>query len=192
MGKPPHTTEILVIDDSDEMDRLRNEIVKDYRASIRAVKNPLIRPFFKRQVGAELFHTIKEHVIPAAEAANQAFDDNGTDQYMYHAPALMLFHANRWGSSYEENAHLVCTYSMLAAQTLGLGSTIIGMIPPIVDRSKKLRKRYGIPKDNRVITSLILGHPKFRYSKSVKREFPSVRFIGSQEEGKGKQGARGT
>ena len=177
MGQPPHTTEILVIDDPDELDRLRTATVEDYRQMISAMKNPLIRLLIKWQVGAELFRVIEGHGLPLAEIANEAFEKDGTDQYMYHAPALMLFHANRWGLSYDENAHLVCTYSMLAAHSLGLGTTIIGMIPPIVDRSKELRKRYRIPRDNKVITSLILGHPKYRYRKSVKREFPSVRFV---------------
>jgi ferredoxin len=178
MGAPPHATEILVIDDPEELDHLRAATVKDYRASIRAVKNPLMRPLLRWQVGAELFHTIEHHVIPLAEAANEAFDEDGTDRYMYHAPVLMVFHANRWAPSYEESAHLVCCYAMLAAQTLGLGSTIIGKVPPIIDRSRHLRRRYGIPKDNKVITSLIVGYPKFRYRKSVRREFPSVRFVG--------------
>ena len=34
--------------------------------------------------------------------------------------------------SYEENAHLICHRAMLAALSLGLGSTIIGLIPPVV------------------------------------------------------------
>lgn len=179
MGEPPHTTEILIIDDPKELDQLREDMVKDYKELVWAGKNPIIRHLVRWQVGAELFNTIKGHVLPIAERANEAFDKDGMDQYLYHAPVLMLFHGNRWGISYEENAHLICTYSMLAAQALGLGTTIIGMIPPIVDRSKDLRNRYGIPKDNKVITSLILGHPKFKYRKSIKREFPSVRFIGS-------------
>ena len=79
--------------------------------------------------------------------------------------------------SYEENAHLVCHHSMLAAVSLGLGTTIIGLIPPIVDRSKVLRKRYGIPKENKVMTSLILGHPKYRYKKSIRRDLAGVRTM---------------
>jgi nitroreductase len=98
------------------------------------------------------------------------------DRYMYHAPVLMMFHGNRWTMSYEENAHLVCHHSMLAAVSLGLGTTIIGLIPPVVDRSKALRERYGIPKDNKVCTSLILGYPKYRYKKSIRRDLAGVQY----------------
>ena len=179
MGWPPHTTEILVIDDRAELDRLCKDAVADYTKLLQVVSIPVIRSFIKWKIGAELFGLLKDYIIPVAKAANEDYAKDGTDQYMYHAPVLMLFHANRWTASYEENAHLVCAYAMLAAQSLGLGTTIIGMIPPIVDQSKSLRQRYAIPKDNKVITSLILGHPKYKYKKSIQREFPSVRFFGS-------------
>jgi nitroreductase len=78
--------------------------------------------------------------------------------------------------SYEENAHLVCHHSMLAALSLGLGSTIIGLVPPIVDRSKVLRERYGIPKDNKVSTSLVLGYPKYKYRQSIRRNLAGVTY----------------
>ena len=92
------------------------------------------------------------------------------------APVAMLFHGNRREMSYEENAHLVCSYSMLAALSLGLGSTIIGLIPPVVDRSKTLRKRYAIPKDNKVCTSLVLGYPKCRYRRGIRRDLAGVKY----------------
>lgn len=79
--------------------------------------------------------------------------------------------------SYQENVHLVCHHAMLAAVSLGLGTTIIGLIPPIVDGSKTLRQRYGIPQDNRVLTSLILGYPKYRYKKSIRRELAGVEMM---------------
>ena len=119
---------------------------------------------------------LKNHVLENVQLANELFHSNGTDRYMYHAPVLMMFHGSRWGISFEENAHLVCHHAMLAAVSLGLGTTIIGLISPVVDRSKNLRERYGIPKDNRVLTSLILGHPKYKYRQGIRRKLAGVTF----------------
>jgi ferredoxin len=135
MGMPPHSTEVVVIDQREELD-----------------------------------------FVDLARYANDLYHRDGTDRYMYHAPVVMLFHGNRWAMSFEENAHLVCHHSMLAAVSLGLGNTIIGLIPPIVDRSRVLRERYGIPKDNKVCTSLILGYPKYRYKKSIHRDLAGVKY----------------
>ncbi len=65
---------------------------------------------------------------------------------------------------------------MLAAVSLGLGTTIIGMVAPVVENSKELRTRYGIPKDHRVLTSLILGYPKYRFRQGIRRDLAGVTY----------------
>jgi len=176
MGFPPHTTEVVVIDRREELDFLLTELVKDYDSMVKGFSNPLIRTMIRLSAGAEDFGVLKNHIVDVARYANEEYRRDGVDRYMYRAPVLMMFHGNRWTMSYQENAHLVCHHSMLAAVTLGLGTTIIGLIPPIVDRSKALRKRYGIPKDNKVLTSLILGFPKYKYRQSIRRDLASVQY----------------
>ena len=43
-------------------------------------------------------------------------------------------------------------------------------------RELKLSKAF-IPKENKVMTSLILGHPKYKYKKSIRRDLAGVRTI---------------
>jgi ferredoxin len=138
--------------------------------------NPVGRAMVRLMAGPENFGVLKNHVVDVAKFANELYHRDGVDRYMYRAPVLMLFHGNRWTMSYEENAHLVCHHSMLAALSLRLGSTIIGLVPPIVDRSKVLRERYGIPKDNKVCTSLVLGYPKFKYRQGIRRNLAGVTY----------------
>ena len=177
MGMPPHSTEVVVLDRPDELDFLRSKLVKDYARLVQAFSNPVGRAMVRLASGAEDYRVVKDHIVEVVKLANTEYHRNGTDRYMYHAPVLLLFHGNRWAMSYAENAHLVCHHSMLAAVSLGLGTTIIGLVPPIVDRSKSLRERYGIPKDNKVLTSLIVGHPKYRYKKSIRRDLAGVRVM---------------
>jgi ferredoxin len=176
MGMPPHTTEVVVIDEVDELSFLLEALVNHYDGLIKSFSNPIGRMMIRLATGPETYGELRDHVVEAATYANEDYRRDGTDRYMYSAPALMIFHASRWGASYEESGHLVCHHAMLAALSLGLGSTIIGMIPPVVERSKELRARYGIPKDNRVLTSLILGHPKYRYRQGIRRQLAGVQF----------------
>jgi ferredoxin len=176
MGLPPHTTEVTVIDHREELDFLLTEFVKDYEAMVNRFSHPLGRAMVRLMAGPENFGVLKNHVVDVAKFANELYHRDGVDRYMYRAPVLMLFHGNRWTMSYEENAHLICNYAMLAALSLGLGSTIIGLIPPIVDRSKLLRERYGIPKDNKVCTSLVLGYPKYKYRQGIRRDLAGVTY----------------
>ena len=176
MGFPPHTTEVVVIDRREELDFLLRELVTHYEGMVKAFSSPIGRAILRLNAGAETYGVLKHHIVDSARFANEVFHRGGGDRYMYRAPVVMLFHANRWGSSYEENAHLVCHHAMLAAVSLGLGTTIIGMIPPVVDRTKALRDRYGIPEEHRVLTSLILGYPKYRYRQSIRRELAGVQY----------------
>ncbi len=177
MGFPPHSTEVLVIEQRDELDFLLKEVIKDYAFMVKGISNPLGRALIRLSAGAEDYLVLKDYILDVAKYANEAYDRDGTDKYMYKAPLLMLFHGNRRAMAYVENAHLVCHHAMLAAVSLGLGSTIIGLVPPIVDHSKVLRKRYRIPKENKVITSLILGYPKYKYRRSIQRDLAGVRTI---------------
>ena len=177
MGFPPHSTEVVVINRREELDFLLEELVKDYASVAKAVSNPFGRLMIRLAAGAENYHALQDYIVDVTKYANEEYHRNASDRYMHNAPVLMLFHGNRRAMSYEENAHLVCHHAMLAAVSLGLGTTIIGLIPPIVDRSKVLRKRYGIPKENKVLTSLILGHPKYKYKKSIRRDLAGVRVI---------------
>jgi NAD-dependent dihydropyrimidine dehydrogenase PreA subunit/nitroreductase len=177
MGWPPHSTEVLVIERREELDVLLKELVRDYTSMVKGFRSPVGRVMIRLAAGAENYLALKDYILDVARHANEAYHRDGSDRYMRHAPVLMLFHGNRRALSYEENAHLVCAQAMLAAVALGLGATIIGLVPPVVDRSRVLRERYGISKENKVITSLILGHPKYRYRKSIRRDLAGVRYL---------------
>ena len=63
------------------------------------------------------------------------------------------------------------TYAALAAHALGLGATIIGLVPPVVQRDRGLRKLYGIPDGDNVFGCVILGHPAVKFAKrAIRRE----------------------
>jgi len=177
MGFPPHTTEVVVIDNRAELDVLLDELVREYDSMIKAFSSPVGRTFVRLKAGAKDYGVLKNHVLQNVRFKNERFHRDGTDRYMYGAPVVMIFHGSRSGISHEENAHLVCHHAMLAAVSLGLGTTIIGLIPPIVDRSKTLRERFGIPGGSRVVTSLIVGHPRYRYRQGIRRDLAGVTYI---------------
>ena len=177
MGFPPHATEVVVIRDQEERAFLLKQLVKEYTKTGKAMSSPVGRAMIRMIAGRENYHMLREHIVGLSMYANELYHRDGTDRYMYQAPAFLLFHADRKAMSYAESAHIVCTYTMLAAQSLGLGSTIIGLVPPVVDRSKLLRTRYGIPEGNGVVTSLALGYPKYSYRKSIHRTLAGVRRI---------------
>jgi nitroreductase len=90
---------------------------------------------------------------------------------------MIVFHAHRDAESYEEDIHIALTYGFLAAHALGLGGSAMSLIPPPIQRSPLLRKLFLIPDTNVVVGSIILGYPKYRYQRGIKRSLRSVTWI---------------
>lgn len=66
-------------------------------------------------------------------------------------------------------ASIACTYAMLAAESMGLGSTMIGAAPPVLKRDKSLCRQLGIPHGNSPSLALILGYPAVAYRRGIRR-----------------------
>lgn len=174
MGMPPHSTGVCVVTDPGQRAMLLQEIVREWATLQKAFSNPVGRMMVRLSAGAEEYRVLRDVVIDLTRFANAKYERDGTDRYTYNAPVLMLFHGDRRAMAYMENAHLVCHHAMLAALSFGLGSTVIGLVPPIVDRSKTLRERLGIPQEHKVITSLVMGYPRHHFRKSIRRELSRV------------------
>lgn len=78
---------------------------------------------------------------------------------------------------YEADIYIALTYGLLAAHALGLGATAIDLVPPAIQNSSVLRELFSIPDSNVVVASMILGYPKHRYQRGIKRELKSVTWI---------------
>jgi len=97
----------------------------------------------------------------------------GSSLICHHAPAVMLFHApvSKFGMECAD-AYIWATYTSIYANTLGLGSCFNGFITNAMDRSKSMRKEFGIPDGHRVHAALLLGYPKVKYLHEAGREIP--------------------
>ncbi len=138
-------------------------------------KNPLIRRIIKKKEGIETFNTIKNHLMPMVKLDH--YDLKNYNTITRDAPAILIFHSKPNAEEHTEDAHICNTIAMLTAHSLGLGSTIIGLIGPAVNKFPELKDLYKIPPENKVITSLILGYPKYKYLYSVKRNRQKVTSI---------------
>ena len=177
MGFPPHKVEVTVVQSRATIKKALPLLMKLYGSLNRGMKNPLVRFLMKKKMKPETFKSIQNHVMPAMEKGLPEMKETGRDLFTRGAPALILFHARRDSENHTEDIQIALTYGLLAAHSLGLGATAIGLIPPAVERKKELRKLFQIPKDNEVLASMIVGHPKLSYKRGIKRELARVNWI---------------
>jgi len=64
---------------------------------------------------------------------------------------------------------------MLAAESLGLGTCMVGSIHPFLSHGgTSLKKKYKINPGSKTGIFLIIGYPKVKYHKGIKRTFARV------------------
>jgi len=66
---------------------------------------------------------------------------------------------------------------MLAGESLGLGTCMLGGVHPFIQNGKKARKfreKYNIRHKSKEGLLVIFGHPAVKYSKGINRTFASI------------------
>jgi nitroreductase len=177
MGFPPHTTCLTVVHDREKINQAIPLIIELYGKLIRMMQNSLIRYFIKRQIPADKFYSLKDHVMPSLPRRISDMQKGQGDSITRGAPVFVFFHADKTASGYIENAHIALTYGLLAAHAAGLGALANGLVAQAVEKSEKLRVLFNIPGEHEIVTCMVLGYPKHKYPKGIKRQLAGVNWI---------------
>jgi nitroreductase len=99
------------------------------------------------------------------------------DRITRDAPALIILHANKKAEEHTNNSLIYATYVMLAANSLGLGATMIGIVPAAINKVKEVRDIFQIPTEHEAVMSVIIGYPKHKYKQTIKRKVQTINWI---------------
>lgn len=173
MGIPPWDIGCVTVRGRVEVQCVAADVIRGYAGFLRVFKPWLLavmRPF----VGKARHDMFAHFVRPLAEGYVQARRE-GRDALFYDAPALLIFHHSPYADPVD--AAIACTYAMLAAESMGLGSTVIGGAPPILQRNPALCRRLGIPPGNTPCMALIVGHPATHFRHAIRRHFAHASVV---------------
>jgi len=176
-GDSKQNVEITVINNRKKIMDSLPAIIEFYDKIPKMIRNPMIRYFIKKEVGIATLNTLKNHLAPRIEKGIYREVSETYDGIARGAHTVFLFHAAKNSEEHFEDSYVFVTYGILAAQAMGLGATVIGLFGPAINKTPALKEMFQIPKENEVIVSMIVGHPKYKYRKGIKREVKSVRVI---------------
>ena len=93
----------------------------------------------------------------------------------YDAPLAMYF----YGSPYTDPADpiIAATYTMIAAESLGLGTCMLGAVHPLIqngEKARKFREKYNIKFTSREGLIVIFGYPTVHFKKGILRSFAGI------------------
>ena len=176
-GVPPTDVEVTVFSTRAQIEAILPALYTGMEQFMQALRNPIYRYLIRRQMGGEMFDALVDHLLPFIPPMCEMYRETGFDAATWGAPAMLLFHHAKRSVSGKENCYVACTYAMLAAQALGLGTTMIGIVAGVVDQDKALRARLGIPEANQCEISLIIGHPAAHYRRAIPRAHKHVSWL---------------
>jgi len=173
MGIPPSDVNILILDSPQKVRKFSEDFCR-YLESMQWFVSKwflgLMRPFLSR-ANNELFNKFIRPMFKIY-IGNMKM---GVDLVTYDAPLAIYF----YGSPYADPADplIAATYAMIAGESLGLGTCMIGGIHPMIQNGKKakeFREKYGIKYASREGLFVLFGYPKVKFRKGINRSFASV------------------
>ncbi|MDD4890395.1 MAG: nitroreductase family protein [Phycisphaerae bacterium] len=171
MGIPPSDIGLIVFHGRDKVRQFTADAIDCFKR-VRGMFSPLMltlmRPFMKRAD----YRAIRDFVRPLLDTLVEWWS-RGQDCFAYNAPLAILFH--RGPMADVADVHIAATYAMLAGQSLGLGSCMIGTTQAL-DHDKLFRAKHGLPRDNKFGLAVVFGYPAATFQRGLRRQFESVRF----------------
>lgn len=176
MGLPPSDVNLLILGNREKV----NEFSKDFCEHLEGMKwfvsdwfLSLMRPFWGKPAD-EMF---KGFVKPMFKIFTGGMK-MGNNHVLYDAPLAIYF----YGSPYTDPADpiITATYAMLVAESLGLGTCMIGSIHPLIQNGKKaklFREKHRIKYKSREGLFVIFGYPAVKYKKGIRRTVASITIL---------------
>jgi len=176
MGLPPSDVNVLILDSLEK----NRKFAADYCEYLEGMKwlvsswfLTLMRPFWGK-ANHEMF---RDFVKPLFDIYTQS-NRQGNNLVTYNAPFSIYF----YGSPYTDPADpiIAATTAMYAAESLGLGTCMLGGIHPLIQNGKKakrFREKHGIKYASREGLFVIFGYPAVKYRKGIQRTFASTTVL---------------
>lgn len=177
MGFPPHKVEVTVVQSRDTIEKALPVIVRTYEGLGKVMGNPIARFMIRCRTSRQTLRSLRDHVLPTLAYRLPDMRAGKVDSITRGAPAMLLFHVDREAEGGRDDALIALTYGLLAAHALGLGATALSLVPPVVDRTPELRALFQIPAQNQVLSSMVVGYPRVRFRRGIRRELAGVHWV---------------
>lgn len=171
MGIPPSDVEVVIFRGRDKVKAFSEDFI-NYLETISWMFSKWMIRLWKPFIRDADYQMYKSFLMPLIKFMIER-NKKGEDWLLYNAPLALYF----YGSPYSDTAdpYIPATYAMLAAESLGLGSCMIGSVHPFLEHgAKQLKKKYNINPGNKGGIFLIIGYPVVKYHKGIKRTFAKV------------------
>ncbi len=171
-GSNSQNVHYVVITSPDRITQLKEMTINFYDKIFSRMKGRLGRFFLSLMAGRKTVEYLRESLPKARYAYEQM--NRGKDHLFYHAPVVILAHAESWDSCSSFNCSVALYQCSLFAHTLGLGCCFNGILVNAINHHRKIKRWLGIPSDHQCYAAMTLGYPNIKYPNLIQRHPPKV------------------
>jgi len=144
-----------------------------YRQLIRRLERPTGRWLVRLYAGAKGLDGLLKGLPDLKRDVERV--DRGEAGYCHAAPVVVLVHGEKLYPTMPEDCSFAAYHLILAAETLGLGSCLIGYITSAAARSQPIRRVVELPPEHHIYSTVAIGYPAERFVRLVPRRPANVR-----------------
>ncbi len=171
-GSNSQNVHYLVLTTPERILKLRDMTLAFYE-KIFARARAKFGSFLLRMVAGQKTLEYLHESLPKVEHAYEEMK-KGKDILFYHAPAVIIAHAESWDSSSSFNCSVALYTCSLLAHSLGLGCCFNGFLVNAVNHDRKIKKWLGIPSGHKAYATMTLGYSQLKYRRLVRRDSAKV------------------
>ncbi len=160
-----------VVNGRDKVWKTAGSIKKFFEKINAMARNPLIRYLSVPFMGTALIRYYRDNYQSVCTALEES--EKGIDRLFHGAPALVIVHGPREGSTPFEDAQFASYNMTLLAHHIGIGTCYIGYATNALNRAAGAKAALKIPKSHRIYTVLALGYAKKPFRRpALRKPFP--------------------
>ncbi len=171
-GTNSQNVHYVVLTSPDRVEKLQEMTIRFYDKIFSRARGRLGLLLFSLIAGRKTAEYLRDS-LPKVEYANEQMKQ-GKDRLFYHAPVVILAHAESWDTCSSFNCSVALYHCSLMAHTLGLGCCFNGFLSNAVNHASRIRGWLGIPADHKCYSAITLGFPNVKYLRLVHRNPPKV------------------
>jgi nitroreductase len=171
-GTNSQNVHYVVLTSPDKIGELRKMTISFYEKMFSRVRRRFGMFLFSLVAGRKTAEYLRES-LPQIEYVYEKMKQ-GKDRLFYHAPVVILTHAESWDTSSSFNCSVALYNCSLMAHTLGLGCCFNGFLVNAVNHAPKIKGWLGISADHKCYSAMTLGFPDVKYLRLVHRYPPKV------------------
>jgi len=174
MGLPPSDVHLMILNGREKTLAFAKDYSEFLEKNMMYMTSKWFLSIMRLFFGKENHKLFKAFIKPLFNIYTKKMKE-GENFINYNAPLAIYFYATPYSDP--ADPVVVATYAMIVAESLGLGTCMLGAVHPFIQKgkpAKKFREKHGIKHTSKEGIFVIFGYPKFKYKKGIRRTFASI------------------